>query len=128
MKKLYRSAENGKIAGVCGGLAEYFDLDPVIVRVVFVSLIPLGIVTYFVMWLMVPLKQKEILSSGSIKRLYLSDQDRKIAGVCGGLGEYFNQDSTIFRILFVVLVFIGGLGIPLYIILWLAMPSRKITL
>ena len=80
------------------------------------------------MWIMVPLKQNETLSSGSIKRIYLSDRDRKIAGVCGGLGEYFNQDSTIFRIFFVVLIFIGGLGIPIYIILWLAMPFRKVTL
>ena len=34
-----------------------------------------------------------------IKKLYLSDKDRKIAGVCGGIGEYFGIDSTVIRIL-----------------------------
>jgi phage shock protein PspC (stress-responsive transcriptional regulator) len=59
-----------------------------------------------------------------MKRLYLSDTDRKIGGVCGGLGEYFDKDPTIFRILFVALtLFLGG-GILLYIIMWLIMPRK----
>lgn len=57
------------------------------------------------------------------KRLYRSRKDRKIAGVCGGLGEYFNVDPVIFRILWVVLVLGAGTGILAYIIFWLIVPE-----
>ena len=59
-----------------------------------------------------------------IKKLYRSRQDRVIAGICGGLGEYFNIDSAIFRILFLILTFGGGFGLLLYIILILLIPNR----
>jgi len=53
------------------------------------------------------------------RRLYRSRDDNVIAGVCGGLGEYFGIDSTLVRIAFVLLVFAGGLGILAYILAWL---------
>lgn len=60
-----------------------------------------------------------------MKRLYRSKKDRKISGVCGGLGEYFNVDPTIIRIIFVVLALPGGLpGIIPYVILWVVVPSQ----
>ncbi len=57
-KKLYRSTKDKKIAGVCGGLAEYFDIDPVIVRILAVILLlpgglP-GLVPYVILWVVVP--------------------------------------------------------------------------
>ena len=58
-----------------------------------------------------------------MKRLHRSMQDRKIAGVCGGLGEYFELDPVLFRAAFVVLAFAGGLGILLYLALWLVVPG-----
>ncbi|MBG9980700.1 PspC domain-containing protein [Facklamia sp. DSM 111018] len=56
------------------------------------------------------------------KRLTRSSTDRRIFGVCGGLGEYFNIDSTLFRILFVILMFVFSVGLFPYIILALIMP------
>jgi phage shock protein PspC (stress-responsive transcriptional regulator) len=56
-------------------------------------------------------------------RLRLSGTERKIAGVCGGLGEYFELDPVLFRAAFVVLAFAGGLGILLYLALWLVVPG-----
>ena len=56
-KKLYRSRKDRRIWGICGGLAEYFDVDPVIVRVIFVASIfcgTLGLWVYLIMWIMVP--------------------------------------------------------------------------
>jgi phage shock protein C len=57
-KRLYRSSTERKIAGVCGGLAEYFDVDPVIVRLIFIFLLLLGIgpiiLVYIIFWLVVP--------------------------------------------------------------------------
>lgn len=50
------------------------------------------------------------------KKLYKSTKDRKIAGVCGGLAEYFNIDATIVRLILVVLVLACGTGILAYLI------------
>ena len=59
MNKLYRSTTNRQIAGVCGGIAEYFGIDPVIVRVIFVVLFftGVGLLLYLIMWVIVPKKQ-----------------------------------------------------------------------
>ncbi|OQX81782.1 MAG: PspC domain-containing protein [Candidatus Omnitrophica bacterium 4484_70.1] len=60
-----------------------------------------------------------------MKKLYLSNKDRKIGGVCGGLGEYFGKDSTLFRVLFILLaVFSLGIGVIGYLGMWLVIPKR----
>ncbi len=59
-----------------------------------------------------------------MKRLYLSDTDRKIGGVCGGIGEYFGVDPTLIRLLWIILAFMGGTGILAYIIAWAIIPQR----
>jgi len=123
MKKLYRMTQDRKIAGVCGGLGAYFDIDPVFFRLLFLLSIlfgGLGAVAYLVMWIMVP-AQDGARREGS--RLRLSGTDRKIAGVCGGLGEFFDLDPVLFRVAFVVLAVVGGLGILLYMVLWLVVPG-----
>ena len=56
------------------------------------------------------------------KRMYLSNQNKVIAGVGGGLGEYFDIDPVLIRIGFVVLVFLHGFGLLAYIVAWIAMP------
>lgn len=58
------------------------------------------------------------------RKLYRSGSDKVIAGVCGGLGNFFDIDSTIVRIIFVLLTFGGGAGIIIYIILALIMPEQ----
>jgi len=58
-----------------------------------------------------------------VKKLYRSTTDKKLAGVAGGLAEYFNVDPTLVRILFVIFSLAGGPGILLYIILWIVMPE-----
>jgi phage shock protein PspC (stress-responsive transcriptional regulator) len=58
------------------------------------------------------------------KRLYRSRTDRKIAGVCGGLAEYFNIDPVIIRIIALILLLPGGLpGFIPYVIMWLIVPE-----
>lgn len=63
MKKLYLSDTNKKIGGVCGGLGEYFDIDPTLIRVVFILAalmsFGLGIIAYILMWIIIPGKPKE---------------------------------------------------------------------
>ncbi|MBV8296973.1 MAG: PspC domain-containing protein [Acidimicrobiia bacterium] len=58
------------------------------------------------------------------RRLQRSRRDRVVAGVCGGLGEYFDVDPVIFRIAFVVLAFVGGAGFLLYPAAWLLLPEE----
>jgi phage shock protein PspC (stress-responsive transcriptional regulator) len=125
MKKLYRFPEDKKIAGVCGGLGDYFDLDPVFFRLFFlVSLLfgGLGALAYLILWIMVPEKTGAQGEPRPFKRLHLSSSDRKIGGVCGGLGERFEIDPVLFRVAFILLALACGLGILLYIVLWLLTP------
>ncbi len=57
-------------------------------------------------------------------RLYRSETDRVLGGVAGGLGEYFNIDPIVVRIIFIIL-FLQGVGFILYLILWLVIPSQS---
>jgi len=59
------------------------------------------------------------------KKLTRNMYDRKIAGVCGGLGEYFDMDPLVFRVIFLFLFFFGGTGLILYIFLWILIPEKN---
>lgn len=59
------------------------------------------------------------------KRLYKSETDKKIAGVCGGVAEYFDIDPTIVRLVWAFLAAFGGGGLILYILAALIMPSQS---
>lgn len=58
-----------------------------------------------------------------VKRLYRSKKDRLIAGVCGGIAEYFNVDPTLVRLAWVVLALGWGTGVLAYIIAWIIVPE-----
>jgi len=58
-------------------------------------------------------------------RLTRSRTDAVIAGVCGGLGEYFTIDPIIARLFFVLVTFSSGIGVPVYLLLWLIMPRKR---
>lgn len=59
------------------------------------------------------------------KRLYKSSNDKVLAGVCGGMGEYFEIDPVLVRILWVISAFVGGAGILAYIVAAIVMPSKE---
>ena len=56
MKRLYRNKEEGKIAGVCAGIGDYFEIDPVIIRLVFLLALFLGagLIVYLIAWVIIP--------------------------------------------------------------------------
>jgi len=58
------------------------------------------------------------------RKLYRSGKDKMLGGVCGGIGEYFNIDPTLVRLLWVVLTFTGGAGLLAYIIAWIIIPRN----
>lgn len=64
-------------------------------------------------------------SNQTSAQLYRSETDRYLGGVCGGIGEYFNIDSTIVRLLFIASILLGGSGVLVYLILWLIIPSAS---
>ncbi len=220
-QRLYRSRTNKVLAGVCGGYAEYFDVDPVIIRILFVLLTVFGgsgILLYIASVFIVPKRplqeipeqqqsdnssaaiaspssfryllgailvvvgifllienlgffslsdfldssleyifpilliiagmaviyhkqnapQKEFDSGKTVdtenrevpfggsqyNQLRRSSSDKKIAGVCGGLAQYFGIDSSIVRVLYIILCLASfGAGVLLYIILALVVPE-----
>jgi phage shock protein PspC (stress-responsive transcriptional regulator) len=62
----------------------------------------------------------------NVKKLYLSDTDRKIAGVCGGIAEYLEVDSTVVRLVWVILSVLSfGTGFVVYLLAWLIIPRKK---
>ena len=58
------------------------------------------------------------------KRLYRSRENRVIAGVAGGIAEYFNIDPVIIRMVFILLLFAGGMGIIIYLLAWILVPEN----
>jgi phage shock protein C len=130
IKRLTRSPAEAKIGGVCAGLADYFEVDVVLVRTAWLvfSIVPGaiigGVLAYLAAWLLIPERDAAgVVDRG--RRLTLSATDRKIAGVCGGIAEYFGVDSTAIRLVWMVLSIVFGAvigGVVAYLAAWLIMP------
>jgi phage shock protein PspC (stress-responsive transcriptional regulator) len=108
--RLVRNADDKIIAGVCSGLANYFHIDPVIMRIVFVVLLftgGSGFLVYLILWIAVP---SQSIQSNITKRLYRSADDKVIAGVCGGLAAYFNISTWVPRLIFALPLIIAILS------------------
>jgi phage shock protein C len=129
-RRLTRLPGVGKVAGVCAGIAEYFDVDVVLVRAAWVtfSIVPGaiigGVIAYVAAWLIVPAAPAPDAAAGR-HRLVRSSSDQKIAGVCGGLAEYFDVDPTPIRLLWVILSILCGAvvgGVVAYLVAWIVIP------
>jgi phage shock protein C len=59
------------------------------------------------------------------KRLYRSEKDKMVAGVCGGLAEYFSIDPSLVRIFLVLITLLGGSGVLAYLIMWAVVPTES---
>lgn len=129
-KRLTRLPAAGQIAGVCAGIAAYFDVDVALVRLAWVilSIVPGGfiggIVAYLIAWAVVP-PEPGVHPAVAGRRLRRSTTDVQIAGVCAGIAEYFGVDSTVVRVLWAVLTVFPGaiiLGVLAYLLAWLVIP------
>jgi phage shock protein C len=65
------------------------------------------------------------LTQRNLRKLRLSSTDKKIAGVCGGFAEYLELDSTVMRLVWIMLAFLGGWGLIGYAVAWLIMPNAE---
>jgi phage shock protein PspC (stress-responsive transcriptional regulator) len=149
-KRLYRDENNKVLGGVCAGLANYFGIDPVVIRIIFVVLLfagGIGFLPYIIFWIAVPSTASTEIGS-SRKKFFRDPDDKIVAGVCSGIGNYFGINAWIPRVLF-LLPFIsvafrwGNWGfydfpsflnfsispgsVIIYIILWLVVPEATTT-
>jgi phage shock protein C len=71
-RHLTRSVRNKKIAGVCGGVAEYFDVDPTLVRLIWIVLFlcaGTGLLAYIICWIIMPLQDNQVTVAGTPQRI-----------------------------------------------------------
>jgi len=136
-RRLVRRPAEGKIGGVCAGLADYFNTDVALVRAAWVVLsiwpgaVVLGVVAYLATWLLMPRADAaDGASAAPQPRLVRSRSDRRIAGVCRGLAEYFEVDPTIVRVTWVILSIIAGavvFGVVAYLDAWFIIPPAPLA-
>ena len=148
-KRLFRDENDKVLGGVCSGLANYFNIDVVIARIIFVVLLfsGIGFLTYIIMWIAVP-SSATTQFGGTRKKLFRDPDEKLIAGVCSGIGNYFGINAWIPRVLFLLpfLSFISRWGhwgfgdfgdivrftfsptsLIVYIILWIVIPEASTT-
>lgn len=150
-KRLYRDEQNKVLGGVCSGIANYFVIEPWIVRILWFFLIGLNILIYLILWIAVP--STSIKEVGGVRKRLFRDIDKKvIGGVAAGLSKYFGIQVWIVRILFLIpfirfvvnfrhmhlfqfwdapdfpnfldITFSPG-AVFVYIVLWLVLPEAK---
>lgn len=130
MKKLYRSRVNKKISGLCGGLGNYFKIDPVFIRLLFlfVCFFTIGvpaILAYIIATIIVPLEPINDHET-TFKKLYRSNKNKMVAGVCAGVAKLLEVDVTIVRLFFLFFMIITGV-VPMvltYFVAWIILPQN----
>ena len=120
--KLFRDSSNRIIAGVCSGIAEYFKIDPIIVRIIFFISAPLQLIIYTILWIGLPSKD---FDPNLRKKLYRDKENGVIGGVAKGLSNYLKIDVNIIRVVFVVSLITGGAGLLFYLLLWIFTKEAK---
>ncbi|MBH8567267.1 PspC domain-containing protein [Microvirga sp. STS02] len=151
-KRLYRDMANRKVAGVAAGIAQYFAVNPLWIRLALIfgtvfspainiwsrhsMRVDFGgwlVLAYIILWILLPKRYdapahpEALLNSGPLagRRLFRDTGTGKIAGVAAGLAAYFNIDVTLVRVIMLAGLFAGGFTFLLYIILWIVLPEAK---
>ncbi len=126
-KRLFRDQKRKILGGVCAGLGNYYNMDPLWFRLLFAALLfaaGFTVVVYILMWIIVP-GSYTLDESDAGKKMFRDPQTRIIGGVSGGIAAYFGIDTVLVRVLFIALCFAGGLGFFLYVILWICLPEAR---
>ena len=148
--RLYRDSSDKILGGVCAGLANYMNVDPAIVRILFAIVtfggFGFGVLAYILLWIVLPSRDLEYYGG---KRLYRNPEDRVFGGVASGIAAYFKREAWIIRLIFaapillsillsviswpfyhegvfipnVVFGSLSGTFIFAYIILWIVLPE-----
>ena len=150
-KRLYRDEQNKVLGGVCSGIANYLNLDPIIIRILWILLFGISFFAYLLLWIAVP--STSVKEVGGVRKRLFRDLDKKvIGGVCAGMSKYFGVKVGVIRILFLLptillifnwnhfhlfqfwefndfnnffdVTFMPG-AIFVYIVLWLVLPEAR---
>jgi phage shock protein PspC (stress-responsive transcriptional regulator) len=150
-KRLYRDEQNKVLGGVCSGIANYLNLDPIIIRILWILLFGISFFAYLLLWIAVP--STSVKEVGGVRKRLFRDLDKKvIGGVCAGMSKYFGVQVSIIRVLFLLptillivnwnhfhlfqfwefddfnnffdVTFMPG-AIFVYIVLWLVLPEAR---
>ena len=129
MKQVYLSPDK-KFLGVCGGVADYFNVDPTLIRIavacaaLYTAIIP-ALIIYVIMSFVFPHQPEGYTKVNTTKKqLHKSTKNKKLSGVCGGLAEYFGVDATVVRLIFALCMLFIGFGLTIYIVCLVLMPSE----
>ena len=150
-RKLVRDLRRKTLGGVAAGLAHYFNMDVVWVRLIFVALVVglpalagasngdgdsdeffggLGgftVIIYIAMWIALP-GVGTIEEDKSVKKFFRNPEDKVLGGVSSGIAAYFGIDTGVVRLLFVLGIVFFGVGFLLYVVLWMiAPPANTLT-
>ena len=143
-RRIFRDLRRKTLGGVASGLAHYFTIDPVWVRLVMVVLViglppifgPSGggpffgslagftILAYIAMWIAFP-GSTTLEEDKSVKKFYRNPDDKVLGGVSAGIAAYFGIDTGIVRLLFVLGIVLFGVGFLAYIVLWIISPEAN---
>ena len=130
-KKLKRDPHNKVISGVCGGLGNFLNIDPIIARAGFLIsffVFGSGLLLYLILWVIMPEATPDELpqfSGTSSRKLFRNTDDKMIGGVCSGIGSYLGVSEVVMRVVFIISFFAFGTGLLAYVILWLIIPEAK---
>ena len=128
MKQIHLASDK-KFLGVCGGVAEYFGVDPTLIRIavacvaLYTAVIP-ALIIYVVMSFVFPQQPEGYVAAQPKKMLMRSSQNKKLSGVCAGIAKYFGVDATIVRLLFAICMLAIGFGLTIYIVCLVLMPTE----
>jgi phage shock protein PspC (stress-responsive transcriptional regulator) len=132
-RRLRRLPSQGRLAGVCAGIADYLETDVTLIRLAWValSIVPGGLIGGLIAYVAACIVMPESSAAATADegpRLVRSSADRKLGGVCGGIAEYLHVDSTVVRLAWAVLTIVPGvivLGVVAYLVAWFIMPERR---
>lgn len=126
-KSLMRDQKRKILGGVCAGLGQYFNVDPLWIRLLFALLFIAYGVTFFIyviMWIVVP-GSYDLDEPTVGKKMYRDPERKIIGGVSSGVAAYLGIDVVAVRVLFIVFTIVGGIGLFLYIVLWIILPEAR---
>lgn len=142
-RRLVRDLRRKTLGGVAAGLAHYFNMDVVWVRLIFVLLVvglpALGgssnneffgglggfaVVVYIAMWIALP-GITTIEEDKTVKKFFRNPEDKVLGGVASGIAAYFGVDTGVIRLLFVLGIVFFGVGFLLYLVLWIISPQAN---
>lgn len=131
-RRLQRDGKRKILGGVLSGIAHYFSIDPLWIRLLFLLLFfgisaldaigPILFLFYIAMWIILPVSY-DLEEEEKLKKMFRNPDQKVLGGVCSGIAAYFGIDVVIVRLLFFVSIFFAGTGIILYIILWIILPE-----